>query len=346
MMPTDHEIAPAEGGAHLDAFTVTALRNGLGSSDRGSGGSWLQTLDAVTTPLLDDIPDTWLVWTWGSALRLLATVSDPIVDVAIGLARREGAIEPAVAALLSAGSGLASHPTADELREDFVVGLFVATLGRLPTTADLQHHVDLLERGMPHDAMLRELMATDESRLARRHPRDWRFFRASTHERRSRIETALRGRLGRPVPAEGPNGDVEARLDALIDDHWRASRGVVDRLEGVEHQLEAVVAELRHGPVSRRHETDVTSRALHAIDEALATMRSANVRLDNVRSVTVVASGDDRVMTIVVDVLPMGAARTGELSARLAASRWGLDESTPDADAVWTRLTLTRTVAP
>ncbi len=371
---SDHADADRPDGA--PAFTLGALRTAV--RQRGAGPRDPDTFilpPVCEAPLLDEIPDVWVAWSWGLGCRLLGEVGTPLVTHAASVGRAQGSLDALlrIVAQGQAASRLAGPPTAQP--EDFVVGAFLATLGRSPSQGDLEHTRGLLDLH-PYEAVLHALVLSEESRRVLRHPRPWQDHAASDRPgapapagRRGRGLTALGARLRAPEPTGGGAPDeVVARLDAIADAQWRLARRATDDLRAVNTEL----AHLRERTVRSADDDGPTLSALlhnerqaagtwvgsYVLAEAGSLLRSmpdAGLVVDSVveitvRSVTAGAADDGGshgrwlAATVVLEVLAPGASRTAMLATALAGRGWTMhDAGEPATDGAHVRVVLSRT---
>jgi hypothetical protein len=367
---SDHADADRPDGT--PAFTLGALRTAV--RQRGPRGPDTFLVPPVCeTPLLDEIPDVWVAWAWGLGCRLLGEVGTPLVTHAAASGRAEGSLDALVRIVAQgqAASRLAGPPTAQP--EDFVVGAFLATLGRAPSPDDLQHTRGLLDLH-PHEAVLHALVLSDESRRVLRHPRPWQDHAAADRPRgseptgrRGRSLTALGSRLRAPEPGGGAPDEVVARLDVIADAQWRLARRATDDLRAVHAEL----AHLRERTVRSSGDDGPTLSALlrderqaagtwvgsYVLAEAGSLLRwlpeaglvVAEVVEITVRSVTAGPADDSShgprlAATVVLDAFAPGASRAAVLATAVAGRGWTmLDAREPAADGAHVRVVLSRT---
>ena len=159
-----------------DLFSLAALRSAVryeaAPDDAGDDAVLPRPCDA---PLLDEIPDVWVAWAWGLGCRLIGAAGTPLVTHAAAVGRHERDIGALVGVLTSGRAGPPSDPAPKATDADFVVGAFLACLGRMPSHDDLRHHLELLTRH-PHEAVLHALTLSGEARDAFRHPRPWQAY--------------------------------------------------------------------------------------------------------------------------------------------------------------------------
>ena len=330
------------------AFTASGLRASVARRLGWPGDDHsLWSPEAVDAPLLDSAPDVWLAWTWGIAARFGWALTEPVVGEAVDAARVHASVNPAIERLRGAAQFDVGALNEDHLRADFVVGLFLSTLGRVPSVDDLRHHVGLLLNGMPVDAMLRELVGCDESRRARRHPRPWQEF--AVPERPGSASTD-RSRRGRSVRGTGPGDEgavlaaITARLDALADQSWATHRLVV---ESKQFSEESVAVEAGHTPSTDRA-SDQRTTMLSDVIAAIDTLALFGVILRLPWDINVRVSEPGHASSAHVEghVLPPGAHRLGQLATALARHGWTITESAvaeSDRPEAHSRLGLSRT---
>ena len=234
------KTATADGDVATEAFALEALRTAVRREGQTAYGHQpaLPVHAILSTPLQAVVPDVWTAYAWGAAARLLGTISERSVAYVADVAHAQG--DPRAAAELLV-EGLDQPPVdgpsggdPDYLLTDFVVGGFLATLGRMPTTDDLERYVKLLRGGLDPAVALEGLIRSAESHRAFRHPRPWPLYQPDGDAANDYQAPSLRSRarhLLAPTPSRDQFGELAARLDAIAESQWRLSKQIIDRVD-------------------------------------------------------------------------------------------------------------------